>query len=246
MSNKNWRAYELSLPVYPLSKHLIYPHTYWLIDSDEKSNRTTLLEKILKNDPPQCVVIVKNDSDKIAEPASFSKIGVISSVKIVKERFRISAEHRASVDNLAYYPGQNIWRADVTKLVDVPGLAELTDNHYDLPMIFGAVESIYRLLLDLKPLVEENELAKKIEENISNLRLAKRDKDIAYTLPWHILIDFAYMPEEIKARMLATDNVIERLQTIIDVLKMEIKIMKYSKDLAEDEPANDFDKTKGK
>lgn len=227
----------LTLPVFPYFKHIIFPHTVFLISPDVKSPKRIILEKISKNDPPECVVVVQNSNLKETDPASFSKIGVVSAVEVTEAEFKVFAKYKAVIENLAHYPKHDIWKADISRLPDIPELAELTDSHCDLPMILGGVESIYCLLQDLKPLVKEKELEIKLVDQIKKLKQIKREKETAYFLPWHILIDFGYLPEEIKSKMLETNSVMERLQIVIDILKNEKAILRNAEMLSEDDPS---------
>lgn len=226
---------EQTLTVFPLLSHSIYPHTFFLIKPGQ--SQKTLIEKICRNDPPQCMVVVQNLDKKKTDPDSFDKIGIVSTVEVDGEAFKFSAKWRAEIKSLSYYPKQGIWKADVLRLLDSPELTKLTDDHHDLPMIFGAMESILRLLLDLKNLVKRGEdLADRLDEQIKKLKQTRREKETAYSLPWHVLIDFQHLAEEVKGKMLKTDSVMERLQFLIDILKSEKTILINAQVLAEDDP----------
>jgi hypothetical protein len=60
---------------------------------------------------------------------------------------------------------------------------------------------------------------------------------LAYSFSWSILLDFdSYLPKETKAKFLSTDGIVDRLQGIIDFIKLEISVRNCAEALAE-EPA---------
>lgn len=224
------------LLILPFSSHIVFPCTYcWMAVSEKLFNRH-IIERVLQTNPPECLIVVQNLNLAENDPKRFSNIGVVVNVKVEGSKINFFAQYRAGIEEPEYDPKRRSWSANALKLPDVPELQELSDSHSDLSMILGCVESIFILLQDLAPLIKDKQLAQKIKDLLSNLKFARREKERAYSLPWHVLIDFRHLPDRVQSSMLAADSILERLQIVVDILKLEKQILRNAEVFAEEEP----------
>ncbi|OGN03654.1 MAG: hypothetical protein A2831_02100 [Candidatus Yanofskybacteria bacterium RIFCSPHIGHO2_01_FULL_44_17] len=227
---------DLRLPIISFSGHSIFPQTFFLLKPEPKSRTAKLIGRVLKSLPPKCLVVVQDSGHRYDDPDGISAVGVVTKLFSQEDRVKFSAEYRAGLSNLVYEPGEQMWSARVTRLRDEPEEKGLDIGNSELPMILGCIESIYYLFLEIKGLERDPDLLEKINGYIEKLKLNRREKETAYYLPWHILIDFRHLPEDIKRWALRTDSVVERLQIIVDALKAEKSILSHAIMLAEDDP----------
>lgn len=203
---------------------------------------TTILkmgESSKKYDFPQMVVdkieylVIKSDDECETGPGNLWAIGVVCSLRKRSKEYFLDGKSRAKVIK--------IWRdkkekliARINELEDIPTMGELTET--EMPMLFGCVESIRRFLKKWQEKIpgSENELHKKISEQINGIEARRRETETIYSLPWHILVNFPYFFSlSFKEEMLKTNKVIDRLLSVAEKLQQEISTFRYAESFAD-------------
>lgn len=233
-----------SFLVYSL-QDFMYPYTTLTFVPPLLPTTEKLFEAILKTCPPQCLAVTQSSASE--GYARMSKVGIFCDVKIDEDRFVLWGKERAELLNLKKNK-DGLWEAEIKVLDDNPKLNEVSD--VELPMILGCIEAIYVLLMRIEPKIKNGDRSRKkhdkknqnsnqdakkrVRELIVSLKSSRRDIEMAYKLPWFVLLDFSHVGLHFKEKMLATNGVMDRLQLTIEMLQLKEKILTFGESLSED------------
>lgn len=176
---------------------------------------------------------LKNDAECESGQGFLWKIGTICSLEKNSEGHLLRGELRAKVVKIWRHKNQGLV-ARINELKDIPPMGELTEA--EMPMLFGCVESIRRFLKKWQEKIpkSENELYKKVSEQIGKIEAGRRETGTIYLLPWFILVNFPYFFSlSFKEEMLKTDKVIDRLLSVAEKLQQEISIFSYAESFSD-------------
>ncbi|MBI2063746.1 MAG: hypothetical protein HYT65_02010 [Candidatus Yanofskybacteria bacterium] len=174
-----------------------------------------------------------NDAEPEIGPGLLRKTGVVCSLERNSDGYFLTGESRAEVIEI-WRDEKNVLLAKINELEDVPSAGGLTEA--EMPMMFGCIESIRRFLKKWQEKIPKNEseLYKNITEQIVKIEAGRREIRIAYSLPWHILVNFPYFFSlSFKEKMLKTNKVIDRLLSVAEKLQQEISIFTYSESFSD-------------
>ncbi len=218
----------LPLTLFPYEYMNLYPGTSLKFNPKIHLKPEAFFRNLVVKKTPKLLVAFKEDG-----PTGFLNIGIVGEVVLENDNFIVYGKQRARITriNPAGKTGTRV--AECLLLEDSPELSSLADE--DKPIILGGIEAIRRWLKKLEPLVEEEEeeMKKEIRYRIDQIESRRRDCELAYSLPWHMLLDLdSYVPKETKVKFLNTDGVVDRLQGIIDFIKLEITVRNCAEALA--------------
>lgn len=182
------------------------------------------------------LALLNDDLGKIGSPSGI--IGIVCSLQKGSEDYFLMGESRANVVEI-WQDKKGGLLARIKELEDSPTKTELTDA--EMPMLFGCVESIRRFLKKWQEKVpeSESELYKKIGEQIKRIKAGRREKEIIFSMPWLILVNFPdFFSLDFKKEMLRTNKVIDRLQSIAEKLQQEISTFRYAESFADADTEN--------
>ncbi|MDP3954443.1 MAG: LON peptidase substrate-binding domain-containing protein [bacterium] len=208
---------EFRPPVYTVSTSLVYPKTSFTIALPLKKSTADLVGKILREPMPKCIILAKSCSNEAEKVEDFQEVGIISSVELNEEKVRFVGEYRARIKNLYFDKSGQVWRVSVEAIED-------KEQDIDKSLLFGGLQAIYDLLSRLLRVIPEEspefiESFTYIKEHIS-----LREMESALNLPWIALAFMRHIDNKTKLEVLLSDNPVDRLQSIIEILQGEIDI----------------------
>lgn len=162
-------------------------------------------------------------------------IGILVSIKTSDNKnFEFGGISRVEILEFIKDKKKNLRLAKVRFLDDKPSKSDITRS--DEVIVFGSMEAIYSLLVKLSRLLpEKEEIKEDVDSAISYLSSNRRDLDSGYYyLPYAILRALYFVEDESLEKLLREDDINYRLQSIIDILKREIKIFEMRQILFED------------
>ena len=219
----------LSLPLFPYDFMNLYPGTTLRFNLKFYAKMEAFLRNLTPRNHPECLVAFKYEAQD--SPTGFLNIGIVGEVTFEKDDFIILGKQRARIIRIKPVVRGSIRIAEFIPLKDSPEFYGLACE--DKPLVLGALEATRMWLKELKSLVEEDEMKNTIENRISQIEARRRDCELAYSLPWFMLLDFdGFLPQETKARFLRIDGVVDRLQELIDFIKLEINVRNCAEALA--------------
>lgn len=233
-------------PVLPFPL-IIYPDILVRIEFNPDADSQKKLKEMLERGESRAIALLRRPAmDTLGKKPIFNDIGILVNIKALDDRnFEFGGISRVKIIQFVADNKNNILMANIRLLEDSPKKSEATRS--DQTIIFGSLEAIYSLLMQLfKLLPEKEEIKEDIDSVINYLCSNRRELDTAYNyLPCSILRAFYFVEDELLAALLKNDDVNYRLQAIVDILKREIKIFEMRQILFED-PESFRDQDEGK
>lgn len=176
--------------------------------------------------------VLKNDVGDERDLINLRSIGVVCILEKRDNKYFLSGKFRAEAIKIWREKGKLV--AQTEELKDIPPIEELTG--IEMPMLWGCIDSICLSLKKWQQKIpkEDEELHKKIGAQISKIDSRRREKEMVYSLPWHMLVNFPnFFSQEFKEEMLKTNKVIDRLMSIVEILQQEIRASQYAASFTE-------------
>ncbi len=155
--------------------------------------------EIMEQENPMAIALIRRPVlDTPGVRSIMNVIGILVSIKAVdKERFELTGISRAEIFQFIADKKKNLLMVRVKLLEDEPKKIEITKS--DQTIVFGSLEAIHSLLIQLFDLLPEKEKLREDVDFIMNYVFKnRRDLDIAYYyLPCFILRDFCFIEDEL-------------------------------------------------
>ncbi|MDO8657301.1 MAG: hypothetical protein Q7K55_01075 [Candidatus Levybacteria bacterium] len=214
---------------------VIYPSIRLGVEPVLKLNDQKIWEKILKQKDPRAIAFLhKPTLDLLSAKPISNNAGVLVSIEVMDNKyFELVGISRVEIMEFTKDKNTNLLMTEVKLLEDKPKQSEI--NQSESIMVLGSLEAICSLLIQLSELLpEKDEIKKDIDFLINHIKDNRRSLNTAYYfLPCMVLRYFDFVEDELRELLLKNDDIIYRLQTIIDILKKEIKIFEMRQILFE-------------
>ncbi|MBI2063160.1 MAG: hypothetical protein HYT61_02905 [Candidatus Yanofskybacteria bacterium] len=210
---------DVVLPVF-VSKSIIFPSTLLKVTGFIKTFK--LPEQL---DEARFLVLKNETEGKLDSKLWF--VGTVCSLEKKDNAYFLSGKSRAEA--IKIWRDKGVLIASIKELEDISTIGELTGAQ--MPILWGCVESIRLFLKKWQEKIpkEEQELRKLIAGQLTGIDVQRREKEIIYSLPWHILVNFpTFFSLEFKEEMLKTDKVVDRLLSIVEKLQQEVVVSQYT------------------
>lgn len=231
-SGKSPPSEVLSLPFFPYEYINIYPGTSLRFDPKIHTQVMTFFNKLSAlngDDPPRCIFGFRCGVE--INRTGFYDVGIISEASLDGSDVIFLGKERAKIIKINPNASGGIRMVEFMPLKDEPEFQSLPKE--DKPMVLGAIEATYKWLKKLEPLMEDGLMKKEVDCRIKHIESEIRNCRLAYALPWNVLVDFNnYLPKEDKVRFLKINGVVDRLQQVIDFIKLEIDVISCAEALA--------------